>query len=602
MEKIIMEITRCLVLFLMLMLLFSRCREKEAGVASKPNVILILTDDQGYGDLSLHGNDSLNTPHLDFLGTHGVRFDRFYVSPVCAPTRASLLTGRYHLRTGVYWVTRGAENMNPDEKTIAEVFKHNGYITGCFGKWHNGAHYPFTPNAQGFDEFVGFKAGHWSNYFDTVLDDNQDTLHTEGYITNVLTAKALEFIQKNRRNPFFCYIPYNAPHTPYQVPDEYFDRFIDKLHIDDSITNVRRATIYGMCENIDDNVGQLMNELDRMGLADKTIIVFLTDNGPNGNRYNGNMRGKKGSVHEGGVRVPCFFYWKNKIEGGRKIFGLAAHIDVLPTLVNLCQLDFTPEKPLDGIDLSSFLLDEKNNRVPDRKIYNHQNQGSHLIMYPGAIRTPRYRFVTTGDHRYSLYDMIEDPGETKDISESNPALSASLYTDYVNWFNEVKATASTEREIPIGYKESPEVYLPAHEAYINQGLTYEANANGWAHDWIIDWDQTGDTISWNIQVVRPGEFEFQIQYNMKPSDVGSEITLETDGQNINHQLTQPFYSAIHPYYDRSVREVEAFEKDWGIESLGKLKLVKGDYRLKLFSPRIASGQVAEVKGLIVKKL
>ena len=597
-----MKLPSPFILLLGISLLFFHCSKEGSMLGKKPNVILILTDDQGYGDLSLHGNDSLSTPHLDFLGTHGVQFDRFYVSPVCAPTRASLLTGRYHLRTGVYWVTRGAENMDPDEKTIAEVFKENGYTTGCFGKWHNGAHYPYTPNAQGFDEFIGFKAGHWSNYFSTILDENQDTIHTDGYITDVLTEKALGFIQRNRQNPFFCYIPYNAPHTPYQVPDTYFNRFIDRLQIEDSLTNIKRATIYGMCENIDDNVGKLMDELDQMGLTDNTIIVFLTDNGPNGDRYNGAMRGKKGSVHEGGVRVPCFFYWKNRIEGGKKIYGLAAHIDILPTLIHLCSLDFKPEKQLDGIDLSSYLLDEQKSEILDRKIYNHQNQGSNLKMYPGAIRTPRYRFVTTGDRQYSLYDMKEDPGENRDISELNPELSARLYADYVDWFNEVKMHATGERNIPIGYTESPDTYLPAHEAYISPGLSYEMNVNGWAHDWIIDWDQPGDTISWNIQVVQSGEFEFQLQYNTEPSNIGSEIRLSIGEQSISHQLVHPFYSAVHPHQDRLVRAVEAFEKDWGLESVGKLKLEKGNYHLKLFAPHVAAGEVAAVKGLIVKEL
>lgn len=597
-----MKILWPLFLFLAITLLLGQCGREGSGIRTRPNVILILTDDQGYGDLSLHGNDSLNTPQLDFLGTHGVQFDRFYVSPVCAPTRASLLTGRYHLRTGVYWVTRGAENIDPDEKTIAEVFKENGYTTGCFGKWHNGAHYPYTPNAQGFDEFIGFKAGHWSNYFDTVLDHNQDTLYSKGYITDVLTDEAIEFIRKNRERPFFCYIPYNAPHTPYQVPDAYFDRIVDRLHIKDSITNIRRATIYGMCENIDDNVKKLMTELEQTGLTDNTIIVFLTDNGPNGSRYNGNMRGKKGSVHEGGVRVPCFFYWKNRIEGGRKIYGLAAHIDILPTLVNLCELEFVPGNPLDGIDLSSYLLNERKNRIPDRKIYNHQNQGTRLMRYPGAIRTPRYRFVTTGDQQYSLFDMLEDPAETRDISASKRELSDSLYADYLDWFNEVKDAAMTDREIPIGYKESPETYLPAHEAYINQGLYYKANVNGWAHDWIIGWDRPDDTISWNIRVVASGEYEIQLQYNARPADIGSEIRLNIDGESISHPLSHPFYSAVHPHHDRLVREVEAFEKDWMLESLGRMKLQPGDYQLKLFSTRIASREVAEVKGLIIRRL
>jgi len=597
-----MKILGSLILFLGMILLLGQCGGKKTGIQTRPNVILILTDDQGYGDLSLHGNDSLITPHLDYLGTHGVQFDRFYVSPVCAPTRASLLTGRYHLRTGVYWVTRGAENMDPDEKTVAEVFQENGYATGCFGKWHNGAHYPYTPNAQGFDEFIGFKAGHWSNYFDTVLDHNEDTLYSEGYITDVLTDRAIEFIRKNHERPFFCYIPYNAPHTPYQVPDAYFNRMIDRLHIEDSVTNIRRATIYGMCENIDDNVNKLLTELEQTGLTDNTIVVFLTDNGPNGNRFNGNMRGKKGSVHEGGVRVPCFFYWKNRIEGGRKIYGLAAHIDILPTLVSLCDLEFIPGNPLDGIDLSSYLLDEENSRLPDRKIYNHQNQGTRLMRYPGAIRTPRYRFVATADEQYSLYDMQEDPGETRDISASNPELSESLYADYLEWFDEVKEGALTDREIPIGYRESPVTYLPAHEANINQGLSYEANINGWAHDWIIHWDQPEDTITWNIRVAEPGEFEIQLQYNTRPADIGSAIRIDIGGESIRHQLSHPFYSAVLPHHDRSVREVEAFEKEWMLESLGKIKLDRGTYRLKLFSPQVVSREVAELKGLIVKKL
>jgi arylsulfatase A len=492
--------------------------------------------------------------------------------------------------------------MDPDEKTIAEIFKDNGYVTGCFGKWHNGAHYPYTPNAQGFDEFIGFKAGHWSNYFDTILDDNDDTLHTEGYITDVLTEKALQFIQKNRDHPFFCYIPYNAPHTPYQVPDAYFNRFIHKLHIGDSVTNIKRSTIYGMCENIDDNVGKLMNELDQMGLNENTIIVFMTDNGPNGDRYNGNMRGKKGSVHEGGVRVPCYFYWKDRIEGGKKVYGLAAHIDILPTLVNLCNLGFTPENPLDGIDLSAYLLNDQKTNIPDREIYNHQNQGAQLMMYPGAIRTPQYRFVVTGDQQYSLYDMQEDPAEKKDISNLHPDLSEKLYTKYVDWFNEVKIPAAAKREIPVGYEKSPITYLPAHEANISRGLSYEANINGWAHDWIINWDQPGDTISWNIQVVDQGEFEFHIQYNTEPSEAGSEISLMAGEQTISHQITHPFYSPVHPHHDRLVREVEAFEKDWGYQNLGKLKLEKGNYHLKLFATQVASREVAEVKGLLVKKL
>ena len=589
--------------FLLILFTLIRCVEKDpVDNIPKPNVIMILTDDQGYGDLSLHGNDSLSTPNIDFLGTQGVQFERFYVSPVCAPTRASLLTGRYHLRTGVYWVTRGAENMNPEEKTIAEVFRENGYRTGCFGKWHNGAHYPYTPRAQGFDEFTGFEAGHWSNYFNTDLDHNGDTLKTSGYITDVLTDQALEFIGKNQDDPFFCYIPYNAPHTPYQVPDEYFNRLVEKLHISDSITNTRRATIYAMCENLDMNIGRIIKKIDETGLSERTVFVFITDNGPNGDRFNGLMRGKKGSVHEGGVRVPCFFYWKGRITGGNMISGLAAHIDILPTLVSLCGLSFTPERPLDGIDLSRFLLSGSDVTIPARRIFNHQNQGTGLKKFPGAIRDPEYRFVVTGENRYSLFDMVNDPGEKVDISGEHVELSRQLYTDYMEWFREVTENLSTVRIIPVGYRESPVTYLPAHEAVINDGLTYKANVNGWAHDWIVNWDQPGDTLSWNISVTEPGDYEFVIQYDTPEQNTGSVLAISAGDQSIRHELSGFHHSDTLPHHDRLVRVVEAFEKEWGYESLGKLRLEKGTTRVRLSAPVIKSGEVAEVKGLFVKKL
>ena len=191
----------------------------------KPNVVLILTDDQGWGDLSLHGNTILETPQLDKLAKSGKQLTKFYVSPLCAPSRASILTGRYHLNTGVLSVSKGLEVMDSDETTIAELFKANGYNTGIFGKWHNGQHYPNRPNDQGFDEFLGFCAGHWSNYFDTELDHNGKMEKTKGYITDVLTNAALAFMSDNKDKPFLCYIPYNAPHSPHQVPDKYFNKY-----------------------------------------------------------------------------------------------------------------------------------------------------------------------------------------------------------------------------------------------------------------------------------------------------------------------------------------------------------------------------------------
>ena len=223
----------------------------SAAEAERPNVVLIMTDDQGWGDVRSHGNERIDTPAHDRLASEGARFDRFYVSPVCAPTRASLLSGRYHLRSGVHGVTRAYETMRSEEVTIAEILRSAGYATGCFGKWHNGFHFPYHPNGQGFEEFVGFCGGHWTIYFDTRLEQNGRPIATTGYIAYVLTDVAISFIRTNRDRPFFCYLPYNTPHSPFQVPDRYFDKHKAR-GLDDTL-----ACVCGMVENIDDNLGRV---------------------------------------------------------------------------------------------------------------------------------------------------------------------------------------------------------------------------------------------------------------------------------------------------------------------------------------------------------
>ncbi len=305
---------------------------RAAESMRRPNILVILTDDQGWGDIHSHGNDTIVTPVLDRLASEGARFDRFYVSPVCAPTRAAFLTGRYYLRTGVDGVTHREEVMRSEERTLAEILKDAGYATGCFGKWHNGAQYPHHPNGQGFDEFFGFCAGHWNNYFDTTLERNGRPVETEGYINDVVTDAALDFIDAHADAPFFCYVPYNTPHSPFQVPDRYFDPFKEQ-GLDDTL-----ACVYGMIKSIDDNVGRLLDRLESHGLADDTIVVFFGDNGPNTERYNGGMLGRKGSVHEGGVRNALFMRWPGHIPAGTEVKPIAAAIDLLPTLAELADV------------------------------------------------------------------------------------------------------------------------------------------------------------------------------------------------------------------------------------------------------------------------
>ena len=252
----------------------------------KPNIVVILTDDQGWGDLSVNGNSNLLTPNIDTLARDGITFDQFYVCQVCAPTRAEFLTGRYHTRGGVHGVTRGYERLNPEEKTIADTFKAAGYATAAFGKWHNGTQHPYHPNARGFDEFYGFCSGHWGNYFDPILEHNGRTVRGDGFIIDDLTNHALDFIRQSRNRPFFCYLAYNTPHSPMQVPDRFFEKFEsaelglrnrdpEKEYIAHS-----RAAL-AMCENIDWNVGRVLEKLGELDLANIPLVSTKALDGVN---------------------------------------------------------------------------------------------------------------------------------------------------------------------------------------------------------------------------------------------------------------------------------------------------------------------------------
>ena len=450
----------------------------------KPNILFILSDDQGWGDVHAHGNELIDTPNLDRLIAEGTELEQFYVSPLCAPTRASLLTGRYHLKTGATSVSNGLEIMDADETTIAEIFKANGYKTGIFGKWHNGSHYPNRPTDQGFEEFIGFCAGHLSNYFNSPLDSGITEITSKGYITDYLATKAMNFIEKNKEKPFFCYVPFNAPHSPFQVPDAYFDKYKAK-GLDDEL-----ASIYGMVENLDFNIGRLLKKLEEEGLAENTIVVFMTDNGPNGHRYNGLMKGIKGQVDEGGVRVPAMIKWKGKIEKNKKIKSLAAHIDWLPTLVELCQLKPIPTKSLDGISLAQTLLN-KEPHESNRSIFSHVAfLEKELKPEPGTFRTGQYRFVFK--EKGELYDMLKDPSQEKNIALQFPELVNEMVQSYISWFHESSKNYVSTKPISL---QTNFIELPAYEAEFT-GSVHFKEGHGWAHDWLTDWKKETDSISW----------------------------------------------------------------------------------------------------------
>ncbi|MHC4738466.1 MAG: arylsulfatase [Planctomycetota bacterium] len=561
-------------------------------VSRRPNVLLILTDDQGWGDIRSHGNEIIDTPVMDRLAGEGARFDRFFVSPVCSPTRASLLTGRYHLRTGTHGVTRGYENMRSEEVTIAEALRQGGYVTGCFGKWHNGAHDPYHPNGQGFDEFVGFCGGHWNNYFNTQLERNGTEFSSRGYITNVLTNAAIKFIEKNKERPFFCYVPYNAPHSPFQVPDKYFDKYKGR-GLDDEL-----ACVYAMCENLDDNIGRILKRLDELELSDNTIVLFTTDNGPNTNRYNGGMKGRKGSENEGGVRVPFFVRWPGHIKAGRTIEEISSHIDLLPTLVELCGVEMPRTLPLDGINLAGLLMGE-GAKQPDRMIFTFKFPRRDGVTVPGSVRTQRWRAVMAREG-WELYDMKVDPGQKEDVSEKHPRVTKKLGDAYEKAVVDVTRAGFEPLPIHIGYPEWPVVVLPGHEAFLEpssrKGISYNGRA-GWANDWITNWTSTEAYPWWEVEVVKAGSFEVTLRYVCAKENVGAKVRVEgSEGIVRNAHNPEPV-----PSPDR-VKRIEVYEKVWSSLSVGTVRLKKGRTRLAVRAVTKPGEKVMDLKAVQIRRI
>ncbi|WP_101260135.1 arylsulfatase [Labilibaculum filiforme] len=582
-----MRINQVITSFFVLIIGFSSCQNQKKKAQKLPNILLIVADDQAYGDLSLTENPYLETPVLDGLAKEGVFANHFYVSPVCAPTRASLLTGRYHQKTGVSGVTRGREDMRLDETTMATILKSFDYTTGIFGKWHNGAHYPYHPLGRGFDEFVGFTSGHWSNYFDTTIEKNGKDFQTKGYLPDVLTDEAIRFISESKEEgkPFFCYLPYQTPHTPLQVPDKYFNKYKEK-GLDDF-----NACIYGMCENLDDNVGRLLKQLEEQDLKENTIIVFLSDNGPLNFRFNKGLKGRKGMEDEGGVRVPFIISWKGKTIVGKTISTPLAHIDLLPTLLDLIGKQYEFEKPLDGLSFASLLKEEA--QLEKRKLYGEWSGRKRVLSDP-------YLMIDE-----ELFDIQKDPEQLKDIRSQHAELFDSLQADYKKWYDDLQVGKQESKAIPVGYKEYPICKLPAHEANLfppfefrkdrrQTGIAYHS-LYGWAHDWIDFWTKTDAYAQWQIDVVEEANYKLEIYYALADEDVGTKLKITIGDEHVVFKVDKAFIHSELKDYDRVKREQEAPETDWGKLDVGNVNLKEGKYNLTIQALDISGKKTIELK-------
>ncbi|WP_009958937.1 arylsulfatase [Verrucomicrobium spinosum] len=585
----------------------------QAPAAPRPNVVVILTDDQGWGDLSSSGNTNLQTPHLDSLARDGVSLDRFYVCAVCSPTRAEFLTGRYHPRTGVRGVSSGQERMDLGEKTLADTLKSAGYATGAFGKWHNGSQWPYHPNARGFEEYYGFTSGHWGEYFDPPLDHNGQPVRGKGFIADDLTDHALQFMEQHKDAPFFCYLPYNTPHSPWAVPQEYWQRFKDKplaLTAPDTVKEDLDETrcVLAMMENLDWNVGRVLAQIKKLGIEENTLVVYFSDNGPNTFRWNGGMKGKKGGTDEGGVRSACYLRWPGTLPKGRVVKEIAGAIDLLPTLSALTGAPRVGDQPLDGRDLTPLLKEENPNWAP-RLIFSHQNGNV-------SVRSQQYRLDAQG----GLYDMLADPGQQTDVAATQPATAEELRQAVQQWRTDVlgsgpapstagpkkkgqaKGAVMDPRPYPVGYGEFPRTPLPARDGTPSGGVKRSANAPNCSY--FVNWTTLEDKMTWDVEVHTTGEYEVEILYTCPEGDAGATVELTHLQSRLTGKVAPAWDPPLYTNQDTLPRPpAESRMKEFRPLPLGTLHLEKGRGPLTLRALEISGKSVMDVRqiNLTLKK-
>jgi arylsulfatase/arylsulfatase A len=504
----------------------------EIFAADRPNVLIVLTDDQGYGDLGYHKNPILKTPNIDAFAKAGVRMTQFYVSPVCSPTRASLMTGRYNYRTGVVDTFLGRAMMHTDEVTIAEVLRDDGYRTALFGKWHLGDCYPMRPQDQGFEEVLMHRGGGiaqpsdppgGSSYTDPILFHNGEAKKFKGYVTDVLTDAATDFITAKSDKPFFAYVAYNCPHAPYQVSDDDWkpyrgidlgpDAFpkIGSPWAGKKLNQEEIGKAYGMIANIDKNFGRLLAKI-----PDNTLVIFFSDNGPGGVRWNAGLRNRKGTVYEGGLRVPCFVQWKGKLES-KDVDVSAAHIDLGPTILDACGCSFPKGITIDG---RSLLPQWKGDKINwrERNLFFQWHRGDVPEQSRAfAVRGPRYKLVQAAgvnpgkyEPNYELFDLQNDPYEEKNVfNEEHKSLAAKMLLDYGRWFEDVKGSRNFDApRIHIGSPKEKWTTLTRQD--------WRGPKAGWTPESEGHWDVT---------VTRPGTYRVQVDFDPAAADRSVHIKI-----------------------------------------------------------------------------
>lgn len=503
------------------------CRQ-DAAARERPNVIFVLTDDQGYGDLGCHGNKHLRTPNLDRVHLESVRFTNFHSSPLCSPTRSSLMTGRYNYRTGVVDTWVGRAMMRASEVTLAESLGAAGYRTGIFGKWHLGDNYPLRAMDQGFQEALVFTDGALgaigdpapNSYFDPVLLRNGQPEKTSGYCTKVFFDAAMQFMEKNREQRFFVYLPTNVPHGPLDVAESDAAPY-RAMGLDDGT-----ARVYGMVENLDGQMGRLLKFLETSGLEENTVLIFMSDNGPWGARYNAGLRDQKGSVYNGGIKVPFFVRAPRRFRSGVDVDRIAAHIDVNPTLLEICGVKKPEGVQMDGVSLAPLLKGKAAN-WPDRTLFFQQSRpdpegiDEPRLFTHCAARSQRYKIVMAaankkesytkaiGPEETELFDIEKDPGESNNIAKERPEIVSRMRAEYEAWFRDVTRGINPPVRNLLGAPEANPTTLTGQDLRGPRAAHAPWNHHSAERQRNTEPDGFG---YWEVEVVRAGDYEITLRF------------------------------------------------------------------------------------------
>jgi arylsulfatase A-like enzyme len=555
---------------LILLTLFSAlcaCQSSQVHSNPRPNVIIVITDDQGYGDVAANGHPYLKTPEIDNLRSESLRLENFHVDPTCSPTRSALMTGRYSARVGVWHTILGRSLLRKNEITMADIFKDNDYATGMFGKWHLGDNYPYRPQDRGFSHVVYHKGGgvgqgpdYWdNNYFDDTYFVNGKEKKFKGYCTEVWFDEAMKFIETNKKKPFFCYLATNAPHGPFLVAPKYSQPYKAKGK---SKGKRNPANFLGMVTNIDENLGRLKAKLKELNLEKNTILIFMTDNGSSAGwqTYNAGMRAGKGSEYDGGHRVPFYIRWPNgKLPQNKDIKTLTAHVDILPTLVDLCNLK-AKTVDYDGQSLKKLFYNSKDTALDNRSLIVESQRIYQPVKWRKcAVMTDKWRLVNGQE----LYDIRNDIGQKNDLAAKHPAIVTKLRKSYEkNWA-------------------SLAAYSHRQYSYISIGSQYENPTALMSHDTLVDgtmvaWSQghvkRGSTYKdpfWSIYVEEDGVYSFDMR--RWPKEANQTINAKFVGKAVEAS------AAVLSIADfKETKKVK--EEDKGVVFTATLK--KGKYQLR----------------------